>query len=294
MLLALIACNSLYFIIAFISREDDVLIGHIITTVITLLAGYPLSIYTLSLQNEIAKKSKELEDQNAQKSKLLSKISHDLRHPLISLSGILDLSVENHIGPDEFMNFIELIKKQLDSTNNTINGTLEWISHLNITSIRKLEEIDLLQLVNEHFIDHKKWLEEKSLRFSVELNHTATFISDKRMVGIIFKNLLSNAIKYTPKGGEITVNSLCTDYEITFTVRDTGIGISSENVRSLLNLSKIPSTLGTDNEKGYGLGLETCFNLIQQNEGTFYVSSQKGKGSAFSVSFPVHKGHLVY
>jgi signal transduction histidine kinase len=105
------------------------------------------------------------------------------------------------------------------------------------------------------------------------------------MIHLILRNLLSNAIKYTPDNGAIDAGAYHTDTGVAIFVRDTGMGISSENLEKIRE-SNFYSTKGTSGEAGTGLGLMLCKEFIVRNGGTLQIESLPGQGSTFTFTLP--------
>jgi signal transduction histidine kinase len=103
--------------------------------------------------------------------------------------------------------------------------------------------------------------------------------ADREMVHTILRNLVTNAIKYSSPGDAIFIHSVVEDGWVSVKVKDTGIGISEENLNKLFKIdAKIKST-GTAGEKGTGLGLILCREFIEINEGKFFIESELGQGT---------------
>ena len=112
---------------------------------------------------------------------------------------------------------------------------------------------------------------------------------DKDLMDIIVRNLLSNAIKYTPRGGRISIlmkNRTNAD-GILLKICDNGSGIPEEKQKHLFTSPEIESTPGTENEKGTGLGLRLCYELVKINNGSISVESKEGEGTCFKITLPV-------
>lgn len=107
------------------------------------------------------------------------------------------------------------------------------------------------------------------------------------MTSTIFRNLITNAIKYSFEGGTITVDYRVEGAVVTFSVADTGIGMSKATCETLFQTDKSVSTKGTHDETGTGLGLILCKELAEVQGGKITVESEEGKGSCFSFSLPL-------
>jgi signal transduction histidine kinase len=101
------------------------------------------------------------------------------------------------------------------------------------------------------------------------------------MIDTVIRNLISNAIKFTPPGGKIDVSAQEQDGATRVTVRDTGIGIDRDRLDTIFGLDQETSTVGTGGERGTGLGLALCKEMIERNGGKIWIESVKGEGSQF-------------
>jgi signal transduction histidine kinase len=109
------------------------------------------------------------------------------------------------------------------------------------------------------------------------------------MVKTILRNFISNAIKFSQPGSAVRIYSSNEDGKINISVEDTGIGIPENVIESLFRIDKSTTSLGTEGEKGTGLGLILCRELAEKNDGNISVKSKLGSGSVFSVSIPARK-----
>lgn len=110
------------------------------------------------------------------------------------------------------------------------------------------------------------------------------------MINTVLRNLLSNAIKFTYRGGKVVVSSIIDSDEIIISVKDTGTGISKENIEKLFRIDTKYSMPGTDNEQGTGLGLKLSKEFVEKQGGRIWVKSIKNQGSEFMFSIPLSKG----
>jgi signal transduction histidine kinase len=110
--------------------------------------------------------------------------------------------------------------------------------------------------------------------------------ADQTQVASIFRNLLSNALKFTPTGGQVEISAEQTGDFWSVAVSDTGVGMTPEQVQRISQADVASSHPGTDNEKGFGLGLQICHEFVRSNRGSLSVESQIGKGSTFRFTLP--------
>src|SRR5690606_31481519 len=102
----------------------------------------------------------------------------------------------------------------------------------------------------------------------------------------ILRNLLSNAIKFTPQKGQINISVENGQSNTTITVSDNGVGIEKENIEKIWDVTQHYVTTGTAKEKGTGLGLMLCKELVEKHGGTIWVESEPAKGSHFYFTIP--------
>jgi signal transduction histidine kinase len=125
--------------------------------------------------------------------------------------------------------------------------------------------------------------EKKKIVLENKVDPSAEAFADKDMVRVILRNLLSNSLKFTPAGGYVAVMNQAARGQVQITIKDNGVGMSEEMKTSLFKSgTQLESSLGTANEKGFGIGLQLCKEYIEKNGGTMSVESDPGEGSAFS------------
>ena len=110
------------------------------------------------------------------------------------------------------------------------------------------------------------------------------------MINTVIRNLVSNAIKFNVNGGTIEINALQKNNMIEIEVKDTGVGLTDEDIKKLFRIDVKNTSIGSSSkEKGTGIGLIICKEFIEKNSGQIRVSSEKGKGSKFCFTVPIYK-----
>lgn len=141
---------------------------------------------------------------------------------------------------------------------------------------------DLVNKVKELF---EIQLKNKNLLFTNNVSQEIFINADYNMIFLVMRNLVSNAIKFTSNGGNIIIDINKQVGETIISVKDNGIGMDAENLDTIFN--EIHKTkLGTNNEKGMGLGLALCKEIIDKHKGKIWVESEKNVGSTFYFSIP--------
>ncbi|GAB1444735.1 MAG: tetratricopeptide repeat-containing sensor histidine kinase [Cyclobacteriaceae bacterium] len=231
-------------------------------------------------QNEIKKRSLELEQLNQVKDKFFSVISHDLRSPINALAGILNLMAKGQITSEELPKVIKELQLQFNHTKNLINNLLDW-ALLQMDKLRiQPVKIDLRSMVDDNF-ELLNSLHIKEVKLINSIPEDTAAYADLNMINLVFRNLILNGMKFTEEGGEITIGAKVQDEELMVWVKDNGVGISPEIQKILFEKTSGYSTRGTANEKGTGLGLILCKEFVERNGGRIWLESEEGKGSTF-------------
>lgn len=242
----------------------------------------------ITKDKQILKTNRQLQRMNLAKDRFFSIISHDLRSPISSIVGILDLT-EDEIKNRNYKNLsnLNLMAHQAAKESfDLLDNLLQWSLLQSGKNSISLKTINL-----ENMIDHITKLlhislDKKAISFQKTIVKNLSIIADKSMLEMTIRNLISNAIKFTPQNGLITLNAFQNKDKIRIEIQDTGIGISSENIKKLFKIESNYSSEGTNKEKGTGLGLVLCKEFIERNRGTIEVKSEIGKGSIFSIILP--------
>ena len=230
-----------------------------------------------------------LSELNATKDKFFSIIAHDLRNPFNTIMGFSEI-LEDQIKSKDYGNieeFATLIKKSSDQVMDLLTNLLEW-SRLQTGRIQLRPEYfeigSFIDRIADLFNDTAR---QKKITISTEISNNGKLFADRDMIDTVIRNLISNAIKFTPSGGTITILTKQTQEEQIVVIQDNGIGIKQEAIAKLFRIDENHSTLGTQNEKGTGLGLLLCKEFIEMHGGKIWVESELGKGSTFSFSIPI-------
>jgi signal transduction histidine kinase len=239
----------------------------------------------IEIQNEaILEQTKHLEEINKVKDKLFSIVSHDLKDSLTSIKGFIDLLKEGSLTQEEFKSLIPELSENANNASLLLFNLLNWSK----SQMQSLEPSPSLFDLQEVFVDKVNLLEQKLEKKGIILRDKTLrdFVyADKSMVEIIIQNLLTNAIKFSKRGDTITIANQISNGKSIISISDTGVGISKENQQKLFKNSSF-TTVGTQNEKGTGLGLTICKELVDLNHGKIWVESDLNVGTTFYVELP--------
>ncbi len=243
----------------------------------------------------LIQKSKELEDLNLQKDKLFSIIAHDLKGPFNSVLGFAGLlaAKARTLSPEKVADYADIVYTAATSVHDLLDNLLTWASVQMRTTALRAEPIDLHALVAASFYPLKAMATEKNISVNNAVGKAQVY-GDESMVRIVLRNLISNGIKFTDKGGTVTVSTqsiALTDQRagVAISVHDSGVGMSRETVEELFSFSRQISRAGTQGEKGTGLGLFLCRDIVERHGGQLTVESQPGKGTTFQFTLPLYE-----
>ncbi len=239
-------------------------------------------------KKELEQLSNNLQEVNKTKNLLFSILSHDLRNPVSQLKGIFELLQEDVISKEEFDEISKLLKRNVDGLYSNLDNILIW-------SKSQLEgfKVTNASIMLEDFIDqsvdfYKSMSDDKGLSFNIILNHTRV-ISDELLLQSVMRNLINNAIKFSPRNGEITIQSDHIDNSIQIKISDMGQGIDPIKLNQILEESfhLVESGLGTEKESGTGLGLNICKQLLHLINGKLQIKSSVEKGTSVIIVLPM-------
>ncbi|MBU2491565.1 MAG: HAMP domain-containing histidine kinase [Bacteroidetes bacterium] len=242
-----------------------------------------------AVYSKLKESENKLKNLNQNKDKFFSIIAHDLRSPFTALLGFSEYLAKyaKECTHDEIEDYSLQMHKSAKSLFALLENLLQW-SRLQSGKIEfEKEPLSLEKISKRIFELFNDLAQNKDIKIINKIDNTITINTDANILEAILRNLISNAIKFTKPGGEIQLYSTIYKNHIEFIVKDNGIGMSEEEVEKLFRIDVQHSTLGTNKEKGTGLGLVICKEFIEKGLGTIKVTSKLGKGSEFRFTLPL-------
>ncbi len=239
-------------------------------------------------EETLKKYSEDLKNSNTSKDKFFSIISHDLRNPFNSLLGFSELLANNidDLTQQEIRDSAKTLHRTATNLFNLLTNLLEWSRLQSGNYTFEKIEFPLSAIINHVLSIFSDSFEAKNIKLIKETENEINVFADQNMIEASIRNLISNAIKFTNDGGTIVVGCKINGDKADIYVKDTGVGISSEDQEKLFKIEKQFSTEGTKNEKGTGFGLLLSNEFVGKNGGTIKLKSEKEKGSTFTISLP--------
>ena len=233
----------------------------------------------------------EAENATAVKDKFVTLVSHDLKNPLSTMLGFLDLMKDDNAAAGANPN----TERMLNIIIESVNHMLQLIDDvLNLARLRsgkipvQQRFFGLQALVTKSLQAFEGQAQKKGVHIINEIPESCRTFADPVLLGEVLKNLISNAIKFSYHGSTITLACKCCGKSV-ITIADTGIGIDPTRFDTLFKYEEKTSTAGTAGEMGTGFGLPLAHDIIKAHGGMLTVESGTDKGSVFSITLPYAK-----
>lgn len=150
-------------------------------------------------------------------------------------------------------------------------------------------KFEIAEIIHENIRLLSKAAANKHITIDFSPEGTVSVFADINSIRTVIRNLLSNAIKFTDYRGTITIFVNDWKDNVDIGIKDTGVGISPEAQKKIFSISAKHTTLGTNREKGTGLGLILCREFVERNKGKISIDSKEGVGTTFTVRLPKMK-----
>ncbi|WP_405411645.1 PAS domain S-box protein [Maribacter sp. Asnod1-A12] len=224
----------------------------------------------------------ELQKTNSELDSFVYSASHELRAPLSSVLGLIQLIKMEEINPKLFQH-LNMMEKSIDRLDSFIKDIIEYSRNKHIDL--KLELIDFTTLIN-HSLESLWYLENiNNIKVQININDNVKFVSDSKRISVLMNNFISNAIKYhdlnkTTPSIWITVKT--TKKEAVIVIKDNGVGMAKDQVERIFEMFyRVSSKV-----MGSGIGLYIVKEVILKLKGTIKVTSKFGEGSTFTLTIP--------
>ena len=225
-------------------------------------------------------------DDEAQKS-FIANVSHELKTPMTSIGGFIDGILDGTIAPEEEKKYLSIVSSEVKRLSRMV------VSMLNISKIEAGEiqlsamKYDVSSQIFETLLSFEKKISEKHIEIEgFEKMNGVIIEADRDLIQQVIYNLLDNAVKFTPENGRITVGAHSDGESTTVTIRNSGAGVSEEELARLFErFYKVDKSRSFDT-KGVGLGLYIVKTIVNMHEGEITASSKQGEYTEFSFEIP--------
>lgn len=235
-------------------------------------------------ERTLRKQNEELVKINKELDSFVYSVSHNLRAPLMSVLGLINLvQIENKKGDEILNNYFAMMQHSIHKLDDTLKEILDYSR--NARSVLNITAVDTKKMVEDSFQRLKYMEGSETISKSVQVFNNMPFYTDPYRLSVIINNLVSNAIKYkddSKKNSIIELQANVTESNLELTFRDNGIGIGEEYLPKIFEMF----FRGTERSDGAGLGLYIVKETVDKLNGSLSVDSKKGEGTTFKITIP--------
>lgn len=235
---------------------------------------------------KVEQKRKAQQQQIEMQNKIIAVIAHDVRSPVASLKTVVELANSEVLSNEEVRELTVMSEKQLDGTLELLNDLLEW-GQVQLLAQKEEENtlVNLYEIVKDKYRKFETTLALKGNTLVNAIDKNFELKCNEGVIRFILRNLISNANKFTLKG-LITVSAVVENKKSIIKVADTGVGMSQAVISKILANDSKYTSLGTNNEKGTGLGIMLIKDFILKMNGEINFESELQKGTTVIVQIP--------
>ena len=234
-------------------------------------------------EEKVIEQNNDLKKLNTELDRFVYSASHDLRAPLSSVLGLIDIA-EMEITDPQPLHYFAMMKGSINRLNRFIQDIIDYSKNARLEVAK--EPIDFKDLVSE-VIDDLKFMDgAEKIKIGYDIDSSGILLSDRSRIKILFSNLIGNSIKYHNLDQEepfINISTRINGRTVKLTIEDNGIGIGKDHVDKVFDMFYRASYKSA----GSGLGLYIVKEIIQKLHGNISVESEMGKGTKFTIILPL-------
>ena len=231
---------------------------------------------------EVAEHQRRLE---RMKDSVLNTVNHELRTPLSSIHGYLELLLEDNLDHDTTQQFLTVMQRNSERLLRLVDD-LVLMARLSHGGDLRLVTIDVAELTHQVTLASRPLAEAKQLTLAHQAHHPLPILGDARLLSQALHHLIFNAVKFTDPGGRITVTTDDDADEPTLTITDTGVGIPTADLPHLFDRFCRSTHTETRADQGAGLGLSIVKAIIDAHHGTMRIDSDPSIGTTVRIILP--------
>ncbi|MEH7352085.1 HAMP domain-containing sensor histidine kinase [Neobacillus drentensis] len=219
------------------------------------------------------------------RKELISNISHDIQSPLTNIKGYLNLLESSDKSEEEKQQYIRVVHSEVNRLSNMAKELLLLSSIESKKDMMDISTVDVAGQLKSVIHQYQWRILDKGIMMSYSLPD-ASVKGDASLLYSVWENLLTNAIKYNCENGTIDIELTDSESQIEVAVKDTGIGIDTNEMVRIFDRFYRADTSRARSVEGTGLGLSIAQSIVDMHHGVINVTSQKGKGTIFTVILP--------
>jgi signal transduction histidine kinase len=252
------------------------------------IARENLNTLNKNLEKIIKQRTEEVEDLLRQKDEFINQMGHDLKTPLMPLTTLIPLLEQKEKDPKK-KGWFEVLNRNVDYMKSLVVKTLE-LAKLNSPKTKfSLEKLSLKDAVERIIKNNETILETKKIKLENKISNKYIINADKLRLEELFSNIIENSVKYNKENGKIVIDAEKDKNFVKISVKDTGIGMSSEQIRLIFDEFYKADKSRHDFDSS-GLGLSICKRIVEKHDGKIWAESPgPGKGTTIFFTLPLVK-----
>ena len=243
---------------------------------------------TVKLNRLVLAQKEELESLGKVKDRIFSVVSHDMRTPVNSLIAFISLLENGNVGEEKLKRYAANLKNSLGYTSNMMENLLNWAYSQMQGFKPNFQLFDVNSLAQDLIDAVAVEAAQKNIKVYREGTSEVLALGDLNMASLVIRNLLNNALKFTEAGGVICISTQVEKDSVCLEIADNGVGMSIDQIECFNTSAEQlgETTLGTNNEKGTGLGLTLCRTFAKMMNANLAVKLNKPTGTVFTFCLP--------
>ncbi len=232
--------------------------------------------------------NQQLQLANAEKDKLFSIIAHDLRSPISGLLTSTEMLADdmNMFSKKDTQTILKELHKSTKNVFELMEDLLQWSRMSQGSMDYSPAPCSLDELINTSLHSAQDVAKHKDIAIRLDIPRGVSVFIDQSMINAVIRNLLFNAVKFSHRGGTIVITAQQTGPTVTIAIQDNGIGMDAQLLSRIFSVEKKKRQLGTEGEKGTGLGLMLCREFIEKHGGRIWIESEQGKKTTVFFTLP--------
>lgn len=223
---------------------------------------------------------------NEHKDRIFSILAHDLKGPMGTMNSYLGFLNETLPDREELLIALKELKKSTNQSYLVLENLLDWVRNESKKIPTHLEFINLCAVTQNAKDILELQATDKGIQWQIQLSDPLMVYCDERMISTVIRNLFSNAIKFSHPKGTVTITSVTGPKFVDLSIVDMGIGMSMDQIRQIGEGKPFPTAFGTQGEKGTGLGLLVCTEMLRNQGCTMNVTSSTNHGTKITIRIP--------
>jgi signal transduction histidine kinase len=259
----------------------------LIAVALLIIAGLYFNRYRIKKQNEmlLSEKNQQLALLNSTKDKFFAILAHDLKNPVSSFSRMSNQLRDKleYLNEEDLRYYLTEITNSADSLNQLLVNLLQWAKSQKGQLKIQPTSVSIKEIIEKVFIFTQTDVSLKKISFNLDFPENMNIVTDENILITVLRNVIGNAVKFSENECIIKIKAYESGKTIIFEITDCGPGMTEDELGMLFRIDINTTKIGNHSEKGTGLGLILCKELLEKIEGNIRAESKPGQGSTFFI-----------